>query len=197
MQQITSSLGGKFVDKLNEAQKADLIAQAIEYPWKLTTSSYFCYQMGGSGPEINKFDNMIAAARAASATPVLNVYAHTLSDSARPNQSSRRQVVPHPRNTADIVLQLPKLPENEWTVEKVAHFINDDSVVSVDNAMLIPAWHVKLVEGCRVSQFVCPPRSSHLHSCGSCPCLARKCTRSAPGLYVVTVERATCIARVS
>jgi hypothetical protein len=165
MQQITSSVGGKYFDKFNEADRATLNAQAFEWPWKLTTSSYFCYHMGGPSPQINKFDNMIAAARTASATAVLNVYAHALADSVKPNQSSRRQVVPHPRNTADIVLQLVKLPENEWTVENMTHFMNEDSVVSVDTAMLIPAWHVKLVEGCRVSQFVCTPRSSHLHSC--------------------------------
>ena len=161
LQQISSSTGGKLLDKMNDSEKGSLEPEALEWPWKLSTSSYFCYHMGTS-EEINTFENMIAAARAASAMQVLQVYAHTLADSAKPNQSSRRQVIPYARKAADIVMQLPKLPDTEWGVNTLANFLNDDSVAPVDTAMLLPAFRVKLKEGVRFHT------SGYLHDLRAC-----------------------------
>ncbi len=110
LQHVSSSTGGTYIDKLSE-KRASLREGALEFEWKLSPRSYLCYQFGASAEVITTLPEMIKAARAASACQELNLYAHTLADSALPGgATSARVVTPHPRKTVDVVLQLDPLP---------------------------------------------------------------------------------------
>ena len=142
-QQFSSSHPGEYLDKLVPADVSKLRANALQCPWKLTTKTMLVFQFGDQPEVIGAFDQMVSKARTAANSPELNIYGHTLAESAVPGSIRGRQAVPHARKSADLVVQIE--PETQWSTDMLATSFFADAVVN-QGGLLRPAYRVKLAQ---------------------------------------------------
>ena len=138
-----NSSRGTFFDRMNDAQKAAINEDQIQWAWDVTGSTLFAFSFAGSDDVVDLFQNMFDSARLAAASQQLALYGHNAVESADRGAIQKTRVVPHRRTTADVALQLKKPLDSQFVPENLGDFFQLHDLRH-EGALLLPAWRVRM-----------------------------------------------------
>ena len=155
---ITSTGKGEVVDKLTEKRET-LRADGIQYPWKLSMDSMFCYRFGNNEEVIADFPTMYAAARKACGTDEVRIYGHSPVVKQVPGSVSNEKVIaPHPSPKVDLVLQICVAKPATWGATTLGDFFAPAQVENDGSrSVLLPVFRITLLKNTIYPQYESRP----------------------------------------